>query len=56
MSDQFHLKEGSANPVLTVIVALVFVVVLFSKFLDWVGPSSGGLGSREVGKAAPMAR
>jgi hypothetical protein len=56
MSDQSHLKDGIATPVLTVIVALVFVVVLFSKFVDWVGPSSGGLGSREVGKATSMAR
>ncbi len=56
MSDRFHLKDGIATPVLTVIVALVFVVVLFSKFVEWVGPSSGGLGSREVGKAISMAR
>ena len=32
MSDQSHLKDGIATPVLTVIVALVFVLVLFSKF------------------------
>ena len=56
MSDQFHLKDGIATPVLTVIVALVFVVVLFSKFVDWVGPSSGGLVSHGVGKATSTAR
>jgi hypothetical protein len=56
MSDQSHLKDGIATPVLTVIVALVFVLVLFSKFVDWVGPSSGGLVSHEVGKGTSMAR
>ena len=55
MSDQSHLKDGIATPVLTVIVALVFVVVLFSKFVDWVGPSSGGLVSHGVGKATSTA-
>jgi hypothetical protein len=56
MSDRFHLMDGIATPVLTVIVALVVVMVLFSKFVEWVGPSSGGLGSREVAKAISMAR
>jgi hypothetical protein len=56
MSDQSHLKDGIATPVLTVIVALVLVVVLFSKIMDWVAPSSGALGSHEVGKATSMAR
>jgi hypothetical protein len=56
MSDQSHLKDGIATPVLTVIVALVFVLVLFSKFVDWVGPSSSGLVSHEVGKGRSMAR
>ena len=56
MSDQSHLKDGIATPVLTVIVALVFVLVLFSKFVDWVGPSAGGLVSHEVGKGTSMTR
>ena len=29
MSDRFHLKDGIATPVLTVIVALVFVGLVF---------------------------
>ncbi len=56
MSDQSHLKDGIATPVLTVIVAVVFVLVLFSEFVDWVAPSSNGLGSHEAGKAASMVR
>ena len=56
MSDQSHLKDGIATPVLTVIVAIALVVVLFSKFVDWVGPSSGGLVSHGVGKATSTAR
>jgi hypothetical protein len=56
MSDQSHLKDGIATPVLTVIVAIALVVVLFSKFVDWVGPSSGGLVSHGVGNATSMAR
>jgi hypothetical protein len=56
MSDQSHLKDGIATPVLTVIIALVFVLVVFSKFVDWVGPSSGGLVSHEIGKSTSMTR
>ena len=56
MSDRFHLKDGIATPALTVIVALIFVLVLFSKSVEWAGPSSGGLVSQTVGNATWMAR
>ena len=50
MSLQSESNEGGVMPVIAVIVAIIFVVVLFFKFVDWVGPLSGGSAS-EAGKA-----
>jgi hypothetical protein len=47
---------GIAVPVLAVIVAVVFIAVLFFKFVDMVGPSSGSGNSAEVGKGASSVR
>jgi hypothetical protein len=55
MSLHSDSNEGGVMPAIAVIVAIVFVVVLFFKFVDWVGPLSGG-GASEAGKAQGSVR
>jgi len=43
-------------PVLAVIVGVVFVVVLFFKFVDIEGTSSASMGAGDVGKAMSSTR
>jgi hypothetical protein len=56
MSRLANDDAGIAVPVLAVIVGIVFTTVLFFKFVDLVGPSSGSGGSAEVGKATSSIR
>jgi hypothetical protein len=56
MSRLANDDAGIAVPVLAVIVAVVFITVLFFKFVDLVGPSSGIGSSAEVGKATSSIR
>ena len=56
MSRLANNDAGIALPVLAVIVAVVFVAVLFFKFVDMVGRSSGNESSAEVGKVTSSAR
>ena len=41
---------------IAVIVGVLFALILFYKFVDWVGPYSGGLSSQEVGKGSVAGR
>ena len=56
MSNGSDLEPGTAVPAMTVIVGVVFVVFLFFRFVDWVGPSSGKLNAPEIGRSASHAR
>ena len=56
MSRLANDEAGIAVPVLAVIVAVVFIAVLFFKFVDMAGPSSGSGSSAEVGKATSWVR
>ena len=56
MSDRAHQKDGIATPLIAVIVGVLFALILFYKFVDWVGPYSGGLSSQEVGKGSVAGR
>jgi hypothetical protein len=56
MSRLANDDAGIAAPVVAVIVAVVFIAVLFFKFVDLVGPSSGSGSSAEVGKATSSIR
>ena len=56
MSRLANDDAGIAAPVVAVIVAVVFIAVLFFKFVDLVGPSSGSGVSAEVGKATSSIR
>jgi hypothetical protein len=50
MSEHARKNDNAGITVLAVIFALIFSVILFNKFVEWVGPYSGGLSSPEVGK------
>jgi uncharacterized membrane protein len=56
MSRLANDEAGIVMPVLAVIVGVVFVVVLFFKFVDIEGASSASRGSADVGKAAASTR
>jgi hypothetical protein len=56
MSRLANDDAGIAAPVVAVIVAVVFIAVLFFKFVDLVGPSAGSGSSAEVGKATSSIR
>jgi hypothetical protein len=56
MSRLANDDAGAAMPVLAVIVAVIFIAVLFFKFVEMVGPSSGSGSSAEVGKATSSVR
>jgi hypothetical protein len=56
MSRLANDNGGTAMPVLAIIVGVVFVAVLFFKFVDMVGTSSESAGSGEVGKTTSSTR
>jgi hypothetical protein len=56
MSRLANDNGGTAMPVLAIIVGVVFVAVLFFKFVDMVGTSSESAGSGEVGKTTSWTR
>ena len=53
MSRLANDDAGIAVPVLAVIVAVVFIAVLFFKFVELVGPSSGSGSLRRSAKPHP---
>ena len=56
MSHLANDEAGIVMPVLAVIVGVVFVAVLFFKFVDIEGTSSASRGSGDVGKAMSSTR
>jgi hypothetical protein len=50
MTEQTHRDDTVFVEIVAVVCAIVFVVVMFFKFVDWMGPYSGALSSPEVGK------
>jgi hypothetical protein len=50
MKEQTHRDDTLFIEIVAVICAIVFVIVLFFNFVDWLGPYSGALSSPEVGK------
>jgi uncharacterized membrane protein len=56
MSRLANDEGGIVMPVLAIIVGVVFVVVLFFKFVDMAGTSSESAGSGEVGKTTSSTR
>ena len=56
MRGHIHRDDSMLVRVVVLACALAFVVVLFFKFVDWLGPYSGGLSSPEVGKDVSRTR
>ena len=56
MSRLANDEGGIVMPVLAIIVGVVFIAVLFFKFVDMVGTASESAGSGEVGKTTSSTR